>query len=263
LILDATGNIYGHVVAGELENGIAYIIPAVETLADMKSRLGDQLSFSRPQLENWQETFDALIAEEMNSAPAELTGDFEHQGRQYTDGMPSVMISEHGDNIRSLFSPRPRTDVTRTPLSKPTTGSGQRPEQQSDRGDELVETAGIGSWMHSMPSAAPQLRLRRVTIPRVPVTLPARYAPSRVRPRGTRKRHVKRLYSWDMRIRYPRNAVSYCESMGTLLIRSRQITMNEEPLYSHRSITESSICYWFWLLEVGSLQLHTPSSRRQ
>jgi hypothetical protein len=220
---------------------------------------------SRPQLHSWQETFDALIAEEMSSVPVwtgdpPATGDSEPQSRQFPPQMPSVLASEN-DDLGSLFRPRPKRDPTRT--TQPTTGSGYGLEQQPGRGDELDENTSARWRAVSIPTnAAPERRSRRVPTPRAPVTLPARFPPTRVRPRGTRKRNLKRLDFWDMRIRYPRNAVSCCDEIWTLLIHNRPITMNEEPLYSKVLIAEGLTGWCFRLLEVESSQPHTPSSRR-
>jgi len=48
LVIDSKGNILGHLVAVDVENGVGYIIPAAQTFEDMKRRVGDGLSLSPP-----------------------------------------------------------------------------------------------------------------------------------------------------------------------------------------------------------------------
>jgi len=49
-VVDSRGNMFGHLVAGDLKNNVGYIIPATQTFEDMKRRLGDDLSTVQPQL---------------------------------------------------------------------------------------------------------------------------------------------------------------------------------------------------------------------
>ena len=49
-MVDSRGNIYGHLVAGDLGNSIGYIIPATQTFDSMKKHIGNDLSTLRPPL---------------------------------------------------------------------------------------------------------------------------------------------------------------------------------------------------------------------
>jgi hypothetical protein len=104
----------------------------------------------------------------------------------------------------------------RAELPEPT-----RPAPVLEDGDERIEEVREGPDMRSIilstPSVAPEARARRVSLPRMPVTLPPKFTRRRIRPSGTRKRNEKnKPNGWEKRIRYPRHIVSV-SSFQTIL----------------------------------------------
>ena len=101
MVVDSGGNIYGHLVAGDLENRIGYIIPATQTFESMKQQIGDGLSTIRPSLT----ALDALIPPK-SSEPSETR--LSTTQPQLNDlGGPSFLEARHqtkasSDTLRSI-----------------------------------------------------------------------------------------------------------------------------------------------------------------
>ena len=51
MVVDSSGTIYGHLVAGDLGNGIGYAIPAFQSFENMKLQTGYDLSLLQPRPE--------------------------------------------------------------------------------------------------------------------------------------------------------------------------------------------------------------------
>ena len=64
MVVDSSGKIYGHIVAGDLQNGLGYIIPAFETVADMKRQDGDDRDFTPPKREVSEIPTDSVTRQE-------------------------------------------------------------------------------------------------------------------------------------------------------------------------------------------------------
>jgi hypothetical protein len=117
-VVDSRGNIYGHLVVGDLENKIGYIIPATQTFDNMKQQIGNDLSTIRPPLTNLDAPISPKSREQAGNDLATTQSEETAQGEEVIS-----RVRQNREQLRHRLDPQSSSEsrtLSGTTLLQPT-----------------------------------------------------------------------------------------------------------------------------------------------